>query len=273
MATQIKNFIIRGEHREALSLLSKEQKGELLDAMFTYNLDGEEPEIDGMVKMAFAFIKNSFDADREAYEARCEKNRQNGKRGGRPRKPEEPKEATGSGRNSEEQEETDQNPENPMGLLESGGFTEKPKKAHTNSNTNSKSNTNSSYNTPIPPQGDSGVVSRDFSKEWEFLRKHWNSLGLPEYKKLFINLQDPGQVKNWMNAYSLEELTKAITNYRELLPIVRQQGKPYDTLYGFIRSGVDRFHDGARPAERYKGPVESQESLEESRKIAEAMFA
>ena len=45
-----------------------------------------------MLKMAFSFIKTQLDRDREKYQARCEKNRENAKKGGRPKKEEKQKE-------------------------------------------------------------------------------------------------------------------------------------------------------------------------------------
>ncbi|MDC7218625.1 MAG: DUF6291 domain-containing protein [Spirochaetales bacterium] len=255
-----KNFIVRGEHRDAIALLSKEQKGELLDAMFIYNLDEKEPELDGMVKMAFAFLKNSFDYDREKHKKTCERNRRNGKKGGRPKtdepteNEENPKNPGGSDDNPQYPNGSGNNPENPVGSLGTDSNREEPKKA----NTNTKSNTKSNIPPYIPPSGESVGCVRDFSKEWDRLRIFWNSSGLPEYKKLFVNLSDAGEVKNWMNAYTEDEIQAAITNYRTLLPRIPPTEKTYDTFYGFIRSGIDRFHDGVNPSARYESEEEKK---------------
>lgn len=249
-----KNFIVRGEHREALTLLSQEQKGDLLDAMFIYNLDEQEPELEGMVKMAFMFMKNSFDADREAYQATCKRNANNGKKGGRPRKKQEEDSSNGETpeENPEVSTETQNNPKNPVGLPETERFLEKPKKANTNTKSNTNTNTK---NSPYIPRGDdSAEINRDFSREWEVLKNHWNSLGLPQYKKLAVNIPNFGEVKNYMAAYSLDEITMAIENYHRLLPRLPTDEPKYQTFFGFIRSGIDRFHDGAKPDDRYEKP-------------------
>ena len=48
--------------------------------------------------MAFAFIKNTLDRDRAAYEEKCAQNAANGQKGGRPRKSEKSEStAMGSG--------------------------------------------------------------------------------------------------------------------------------------------------------------------------------
>jgi hypothetical protein len=58
-------------------MLSDEQAGKLIKALFKYVKTGEALETDdGMLKMAFSFISGQYNRDSERYEAKCEKNRQ-----------------------------------------------------------------------------------------------------------------------------------------------------------------------------------------------------
>lgn len=80
------SFLMYLDYEEQFNLLTDEQIGKLIRAIFKYENTGEVEELDGMVKMAFSFIKTQLDRDREKYQARCEKNRENAKKGGRPKK-------------------------------------------------------------------------------------------------------------------------------------------------------------------------------------------
>ena len=57
-------------------------------ALFGYAKRGEIPQFDGMLKMAFSFIKAQMDRDSEKYKAICERNKNNAVNAGRPKKPE-----------------------------------------------------------------------------------------------------------------------------------------------------------------------------------------
>lgn len=80
------SFLIYLDYEEQFNLLTDEQIGQLMRAIIKYEKTREIPQLNGIVKMAFSFIKIQLDRDREKYEARCEKNRENAKKGGRPRK-------------------------------------------------------------------------------------------------------------------------------------------------------------------------------------------
>ena len=81
------------DYEEQFNLLTDEQIGQLMRAIMKYEKTREEPQLDGMLKMAFSFIKTRLDRDREKYKATCEKNKRNGAKGGRPKK-ESPKDKT-----------------------------------------------------------------------------------------------------------------------------------------------------------------------------------
>jgi len=80
-----KSFILYHDYRDHLELLSNEDRGALLMALFDYSENGTPPLLEGSAKMAFSFIKAQMDRDAEKYEARCKANRENGLKGGRPR--------------------------------------------------------------------------------------------------------------------------------------------------------------------------------------------
>lgn len=81
---QKKSFLVYMDCEQHLQLLSNEERGKLFMALFGYAKRGEIPKFDGMLKMAFSFIKAQMDRDAEKYEAICERNRANGIKGGRP---------------------------------------------------------------------------------------------------------------------------------------------------------------------------------------------
>ena len=62
----------------AIKTMTQEQKGDLLDALYAYAIDGAQisAEADPMVQMAFAFIRDAIDRAQGKYKAKCERNRQ-----------------------------------------------------------------------------------------------------------------------------------------------------------------------------------------------------
>lgn len=79
------SFVLYTEYMEQIELLSMEQRGVLLTAIFAYVSDAELPDMDGITKMAFAFIKSRIDKDTEKYARTIEKRKEAGKLGGRPK--------------------------------------------------------------------------------------------------------------------------------------------------------------------------------------------
>lgn len=65
------SFILYTAHYSAIKNMTREQKGELLDALFAYAEDETEPTTaDAFVQMAFAFMRSSLDKNREKYETK-----------------------------------------------------------------------------------------------------------------------------------------------------------------------------------------------------------
>lgn len=121
------SFLIYLDYKEHFELLNDEQLGKLLRAIMEYEETGIVPDLEGMEKMAFSFIRAQLDRDREKYENKCEKNKLNGAKGGRPKKAE--------GNNN--------NPENPTVFSESEQNQNQPKKPdNDNDNDNDTDNDN-----------------------------------------------------------------------------------------------------------------------------------
>lgn len=84
---EAKSFIIYHSFWSIFALLSMEQRGELVTAIFEYERLGDlKSELSPILEIAFAGIKDTLKRDRAAYAEKCEKNAENGKKGGRPKK-------------------------------------------------------------------------------------------------------------------------------------------------------------------------------------------
>lgn len=126
-------------------MLSREQRGDLFTAIFAYSTGEELPEMDMVTQMCFGFIRSSLDSNSVKYQAKCEKNRENGARGGRPSsKPD------GLENNRMVSDESDGISEEPNGK---GGSDEKPNaKSENPINSDSNSNSNSESNSISDPE-------------------------------------------------------------------------------------------------------------------------
>ena len=118
------HFLISYEYEEHLGLLSNEELGVLIRAIFVYEKTGEIRELSGMAKMAFSFIKKDLDELRVKYEEKIKVQQINGSKGGRPKK------------------ETQDNPTEKKETQKTHGFLEKPKKPERDIIINTINNTN-----------------------------------------------------------------------------------------------------------------------------------
>jgi len=89
------SFLIFKSFYEPIKGLSKEDKGDLLDAIFQFQIDGIEPMNTSRIYMPFMFFKNQFRLDNLKYQKIINRNRTNGSKGGRPIKPKKPKKPSG----------------------------------------------------------------------------------------------------------------------------------------------------------------------------------
>ena len=79
------SFIVYTSYEKNFSLLNMEQRGILITAMMSYQLEKELPEMDAITEMAFSFIRDDMDRNAQNYAEKCNKNRENGQKGGRPK--------------------------------------------------------------------------------------------------------------------------------------------------------------------------------------------
>jgi len=77
------SFVLFKSFYEPIKGLSSEDKGNLLDAIFQYQIDGIEPTNTSRIYMAFMFFKNQFRLDEAKWEKVVEKRREAGSLGGK----------------------------------------------------------------------------------------------------------------------------------------------------------------------------------------------
>lgn len=72
-----KSFVLYKDWWALFEDLSLEQRGQLITAIFDFQLDREISPMDQAVKVGFNLIKNKMDEDRDKYVQKCEQNAQN----------------------------------------------------------------------------------------------------------------------------------------------------------------------------------------------------
>ena len=77
MKKELSSFNVYHSYLQALEPLSDAECGRLLKACLQYSMTGEAPELRGNEKFLFPSWKSQIDRDREKYEARCQKNKEN----------------------------------------------------------------------------------------------------------------------------------------------------------------------------------------------------
>lgn len=83
------SFVIYHDYEDKLKMLSDEQMGKLWRMIFKYEKTGEVIDLDdAVIMMAFSFIRNDLDINRQKYETKVN----NGKLGGRPKNQKKQKE-------------------------------------------------------------------------------------------------------------------------------------------------------------------------------------
>lgn len=75
------SFLMYLDYEEQFSLLSDEELGQLMRAIMQYEKTGNIPELSGVVKMAFSFIKQQLDRDEEKWQEEKKKRSEAGKKG------------------------------------------------------------------------------------------------------------------------------------------------------------------------------------------------
>lgn len=75
------SFVCYTEWSEKIALLTDEQAGILLKAIFAYMSDEQLPEMDGITEMCFLFMKSKFDWDARRYDELVRIRSEAGKKG------------------------------------------------------------------------------------------------------------------------------------------------------------------------------------------------
>ena len=83
------SFILYTSYYALIEGLTDAQLGQLLRAIFIYARNGEQIQLDPVVRMAFAFIVDDIKRNQVKYQEKVERWRANGKKGGRPKKNQE----------------------------------------------------------------------------------------------------------------------------------------------------------------------------------------
>lgn len=86
MADGVKGFIIYRKFYMGISLLSCEQKGKLLEALFADMGEGEMPILDPVTQAIFSMMLPAVHDAQSSFSRRSEASRENGRLGGRPKK-------------------------------------------------------------------------------------------------------------------------------------------------------------------------------------------
>lgn len=87
MAADKRSFVLYFDLFEELEMLSIEQRGQWITAIFNYVRDGELPTFEDLgLKMMFSQTRRCLDRDAEKYARICARNSANGAKGGRPPK-------------------------------------------------------------------------------------------------------------------------------------------------------------------------------------------
>lgn len=137
MSSKKNGFMLYKSQWEAICDLNDKTLGQLIRAIFEYQIDEKEPEKFDIIYRDFKHFKAQFLIDNAKYQLVAEKNAENGKAGGRPKKP-----SDGSG--------LDNNRKNPVGFEKAN----EPKKAD-----NDNDNDNDLIITPTPSSPDGKEAS------------------------------------------------------------------------------------------------------------------
>ena len=88
MKADKKSFLLYYEYRQHIKLLTDEQLGRLIRALFDFEIDGIIPDFSDapIISMCFSFISADMERNKSHYEDMCSKNSTNGAKGGRPSK-------------------------------------------------------------------------------------------------------------------------------------------------------------------------------------------
>ena len=221
------SFILYTSYQEQLELLTMEQRGYLLTAIMAYTTGRVLPEMDGVTKMAFAFIRANIDRDKEKYQKTCDARRQAGKAGGRPKAnglDEKAKKANGFF-------------ENQSKAKKANGFFENQSKAKKPDNDNDNENGNDNEDLSM---------SKDIDSTRKRVIEVWNdeltALGVTPIKTITQDSQRHKHLKARVRKYGIEEVLNTISSVKECSFL---HGSVWFTFDWFIKpENFQKVHDG-----------------------------
>lgn len=220
-----KSFVLYYDYRNHLALLSDEERGRLLMALFDYAENGTEPDLEGSALMAFSFIQAQMDRDAAKYAETVQKRREAGRQGGRPAKASE---------SNEKQSEA----------KKANGFSEKQTKAKKPDNDNVTDNdtvtdTDTDINNPpISPTGGTppDAQERRFAEFWSaYPKKVGKKAALTSWKRLKPD------------AALFERIMQAVINAKKSEQWIREGGRYIPNPATWINQG--RWDDELAPAD------------------------
>lgn len=188
-----KSFILYGDYQSHFQMMSREEQGDLIMAIFAYEEGGDIPPLTPMAAMAFSFISKQLDRDEEKYNEVCQSRREAGKRSGEARRnKEEQKRTKGTSvqfvqQNGTKGTDTDTDTENETGT-DTVTVTENENETETGDDT-------SSTYPPKSPQGGRGAGAkkeepRGFELFWEmYPRKEARGEALKAWQALNPSLE------------------------------------------------------------------------------------
>ena len=184
------SFVLYTAYQAHIELLSMEQRGVLLTAIMAHAVDAELPEMDGMTKMAFSFIREDLDRAADKYEKTCEARRKAGCKGGRPKKEEEEK------------------------AKKANGFFEKQTKAKKPDNDNDNENENENEN---EKEDDSSATADELTRKR--VVETWNSqlepLGITPVGAIKVGTKRAQMLRARVKEYGLAYILDAIRTASE----------------------------------------------------------
>lgn len=120
-------------------------------------------------------------------------------------------------------------------------------------------------NTPTRYNHDANQINAFFA--------HWNSLGLPEFRRLLLNVPNAGELKEALSYYSADEITASIDAYHTAMTDPSYElGFSYATVVNFLIKGLETFAPGSKPLERYRkrgSEMSADEVAREAERISE----
>ncbi|MEA4810825.1 hypothetical protein SDC9_49574 [bioreactor metagenome] len=212
-----KSFVLYNDNYEPIESLSQEEKGDLLDAIFLYHINGAEPNIENkVVRMAFLFFRSQFERDNQKYSKVVERNKINGNKGGRPKK------------------ETQDNPNNPVGFLE-------PKKPD-NDNDNDSDNDNDKIKNNI---SESKIDSENQPKTDFDKFNCWIKENTPHILKIKNQISEVqyNKLKEKYSHTQIENVLIALGNYKEA-------PKKYVSVYFTFLKWAEKEFQGSQEVSR-----------------------